>query len=223
MKVHDIEVEKIESGESNELSNTLHRVCTFCDKVVRVSNRNFKTCQNLSGNKFYCPFCLRNNFHHRSSRDVLIMSYRGIIGYYYYRFYDISPRKLWMSEIEANINKHSYIGLQNPVLSYDPSTYLWFINFGLVGNTKSKAPFDEVLYVIKAMYDVFNIKNNFSQYVADFVWDKFSKALTLFYQKRKRPKDRRILIPTFINCVYQEKQPFYDFTREFVKFNLVIK
>jgi hypothetical protein len=62
------------------------------------------------------------------------------------------------------IDKHAMIGLQSPVLAYDPATFLWFADFNRIGTAKCKAHYDEVLQVIKATYDVFDLKKHVSQY-----------------------------------------------------------
>lgn len=223
MKVNDVQVTKVEPNGDNELSDTFFRVCVFCDKVVRVDGANFKSCVNLSGNKFYCPFCLRNNFHFRSNRNVLIMSFRAILGYYYSRLYEVVPRKMYYNQMETYLDKHVEIGLNSPVLSFDPETLLWFVDFNRIGNDRHKAPFDEVMHAIGEMYDVFDIDKRVNAYAHNDTWDKFEKAITTFYQKRKRPKGRRMLIPTFAGAIMQEKEEFWDTTRDFVRSEMRLK
>ena len=74
------------------------------------------------------------------------MSYRGIIGYYYHKHYlnRNAHHKLWHSNIELFINKHVEIGLSNPVFCYDPTTFLWFVDFNRVGSTGKKIPYETV-------------------------------------------------------------------------------
>lgn len=223
MQVRDVEVKKVEAQTDNELSDTVYRVCVFCDKVVRVNGQNFQSCLNLSGKKFYCPVCLRNNHHHRSSRNVLIFSYRGIIGYYYLKFYAANPQKMYLNQIESYIDLHARYGLQNPVFAYDPHTFLWFVDFNKVGNDPRKAPFEEVLKTMESAFLAFDLKGRIGTYQADSMWTKFEKAATIFYEKRKRPKDRRMLIPTLHGIVHQEKDEFFDATRDFVRNHLVAK
>lgn len=223
MQVHDVQVSKIEAQTGHELSDNFFRVCVFCEKLMRITPANFDSCIRLGGGRFYCPFCLRNNHHHRSSRNVLILSYRSIIGYYYYRFYEATPQRMYLSEIEAMIEKHQKLGLQNPTFSYDPHTYLWFIDFNRIGNDKHKAPFDEIKDTAKAMYETFDLKTKLSPYVETQMWDRFEKAITLFYEKRKRPRDKRMLIPTMSKLINNEKDAFMETTREFIRNNLVLK
>lgn len=219
MQVQDVEVTKIVAGLDHELSDTLFRVCVFCDKMVKITPSNFKSCIRLSNGVFHCPFYLRHNHHHRSARNILVMSLRAIAAYYYYRFYlDNSEWDMYISDIDDILTDHVKIGLQNPVFVYDPNTMLWFIDFNRIGVELHKAPFDEVIDTISKMYDCFQVENHFSPYIRNDLWDKFNKAVTLFYQKRRRPKYRRFLIPTLANqAVQTEKDEFWDKTREFVR------
>lgn len=216
MQVQDVELIKVEADTGNELSDNFYRVCVFCDKVVRVSPQFFKSCAQLSGNKFFCPFCLRNDHNHRDSRHILLMSYRAIIGYLYYVHYDgKSPRDIYFSQIERYIEKHQNVGLSNPVFSYDPHTFLWFVDFNKVGSAKNKAPFEEVKHTIKLMLDAFELKNNYHEKMYDEMLDKFIKAATTFYEQRKRPKNRRMLIPTIED--HQLDKKFLEQTRDFTR------
>lgn len=223
MQVHAVEVNKVEADTGHELSDTFYRVCSFCEKLIRITPSNFNSCLRLGNGKFYCPFCLRNNFHHRSSRNVLVFSFRGIIGYYYYRFYDVTPMKMWVSQIERYVEKHSSTGLQNPTLSYDPSTFLWFADFNRIGTDHFKAPFDELLSTVEVMFETFELKKFYPPHTTQEMWGRFSKAITLYYEQRKRPKGRRMLIPTFSKLLIQEKESFWDTTRDFVRNHLVLK
>ena len=116
--------------------------------------------------------------------------------------------------------------MQNPVFSYDPSTFLWFIDFNKIGSEKRKAPFDDVQKNVKLMFDVFDIETHIEKNVAEAMLDRFDKALTFFYEKRKRPKDRRMLIPTFSGLVGSEKSEQETVSlesRNFVKNQFILK
>lgn len=220
MKLQDVEVTKVDADTDNELTDTFYRVCVFCNKLVRINPNNFKSCIKMSGGKFYCPFCLRNNFHHRSSRNVLILSYRAIIAYYYHRLY---PEKMYCYQITDYIEQHEKIGLDNPVISYDPQTFLWFVDFNRIGEDRWKAPFKEVMATLKSMFDCFDLKQWCGEYACEDTWEKFEKATTLYYEKRKRPKDKKILIPTMSGSIKKEKDEFWEATREFTKRNMNLK
>jgi hypothetical protein len=223
MQIQEVKISKINDCAAHELAENFHCVCCFCDKMVKVNSHNFESFQKLNKKKFYCPFCLRNNHHFRSARHILPFSYRAIIGYYYYRLYDINPHKLYFSQIEDCIKKHENIGLQNPVFSYDPNTFLWYLDFNRIGNARRKAPFQEVLKTTKMMLDCFDLKKHQSLFVEDSMQSKFDKALDLFYQKRKRPKDRKMLIPTLDKLAGLEKNDFFEKTRNFVRSNLILR
>jgi hypothetical protein len=223
MQVQDVEVAKIETNKS-ELSDKMFRICLFCDKVVSVHPGNFASCSNLSGTHFYCPFCLRSGHHYRSARNVLIMSFRSIIGYYYYRIYHEEGSKwlFYLNDLERYISDHVDAGLENPVFNYDPETFLWFIDFNRVGKDSYKAPFDEVLQTAEKIYRCFEAESYTSQFASTSMWNKFSTALTLYHEKRKRPKGKRKLIPTFSD-VLNEKPEFWNLTRNFTRNSLNVK
>jgi hypothetical protein len=222
MNLQEVELTTINSKTENELSDSCYRVCNFCDKIVSVHSYNFKSCEKLSGKKFFCPFCLRNKHHFRSSRNVLGFSFRGIIGYYYYDLYEPKPSKIYLSQIERLIEKHQNIGLQSPVLSYDPSVFMWYLDFNQIGIGKSKAPYSEVQEIITLLLETFNLKKYVSYQTEEAMHQKYQNAINVFYEKRKRPKERRFLIPTLRGLVNYHGD-FMDKTRDFVKKFLVIK
>lgn len=223
MHIKDVQLEKIPNTSKNEISETHYRMCNFCDKTIRISGDNMNVCVRMSGKKFYCPFCIRNNFHHRTSKHVLIMSYRAIFAYYYYRLYNYSSRELYYSQLEKIIDRHCQIGLLNPVLSYDPSTFLWFVDFGKVGSDATKASLHEVKATAAKVLASTEIKKHVSSFAEESIWEKFDKAITNFYKNRQRPKDRKMLIPTFYKIIHNESEEFHDCTRDFVKSHMIFK
>lgn len=229
MKVHEVEVESVESDAAQELSNTFYRNCNFCDKIVLVNNANLKSCLQLSGNGFFCPFCVRNNFHHKLSQNVLIMSFRGIIGYYYKELYqgdfnNKSFKPIWHSEIKNLIELHVVLGLQSPVFYYDPSTYLWFVDFNRIGNGNKRAPINEVKTVAKAILGAFNLNKHIGHQSEGEMWKRFEQAIDIYYRQRKRPKDKRMLIPTLTGiCSHHQKESFWEKTRFFYPSSFVVK
>lgn len=227
MNLQEVNVTKIEIHNIKELSDDCYSVCAFCDKIVRIQKFNFYSCQKLSGKNFYCPFCLRNNHHHRSSRNILGFSFRGILGYYYNKIYLKNPKKLYFSQIKKIIENHQSMGLQNPVLNYDPLTFMWYADFNKIGNKKGHAPYSELKETTNLIFkslrfqdhlDLLNIPN-----IEDKMFVKFEEAFDLFYQQRKRPKDRRFLIPTLVGLDKSENEEFFEDTRSFVKNWMVLK
>lgn len=218
MKVHDVEVE-LTNSMTQELSNVFYRNCLFCNKTVRMSSQNLDVSLKLVRKGYFCAFCVRNNFHHKLRQNVLIFSFRGVIGYYYWDLYRFE-RKFWHSQIKDLIDNHSFVGLQNPVLHYDPSSYLWFADFNRIGNGDKKISITDTTLSIRSILDVFNLPNNHNQKL----WDRFNQAIWLFYTQRKRPKDKRALIPTLSGiCGHHHADCFWDTTRSFSPEDLVVK
>jgi hypothetical protein len=128
---------------------------------------------------------------------------------------------LWVNQIQQYVDKHERVGLKNPVFSYDPDTYLWFVDFTRVGKDSRKAPCDEVLNTAKTMLYCFGLDKVYGKSAFSGTWEKFEKAIQLFYTHRQRPKGRRLLIPTLRGSIgYLEKDPDY---RDFVPRMLELK
>ena len=225
LKKYTVSTELVKEDSWGELSDTFYHTCMFCEKLVKVSTHNFKSYRNLGGGKFYCPFCLRNNLHYRNSKNVLIFSYRGIFGQYYqYNYMELepdAPQRLWISNIKQMILNHEIVGIRCPVLSYDPTTFLWFADFNKVGSDSRKAPFSEVQSATMMILSCFYLSKIYGQYALDDVWSKLDKAFTLFYEKRKRPEGRRMLIPTLHGVVHN--QGIEESTRDFIPAMLKVK
>lgn len=223
LKIHNVSIKPSEEDAGDELSKTFYRSCSFCDKLVRVSSFNFKSCLNLGGKKFFCPFCLRNNLHFRSSRHTLILSYRAIIGHLYHNNYLKMPNggiKLWVNQIRIQINNHERMGLRSPVFCYDPETYLWYIDFTRVGKENHKAPCEEIIDTAMTILRCFDLDIIYGQWAFNDVWTKYEKSINIFYQQRKRPKNKRMLIPS-LNNLNNSNDNVY--TREFLPIMLQLK
>ena len=217
----DVEINVINEDTGNELSKKFHMYCSFCEKLAYVNNLNFNSCKNIGDNK-YCPFCLRNGFQDKNQNNILIFSFRAVIGYYYHRLYRCRPIKLWLSEIEDMIDNHQIVGLNYPALSYDPQTFLWFADFNQIG--KSKSDFGELCQTAKLMFDVFKVNKHVYFCQETQVWEKYIKAIELFHTKRKRPPTRRMLIPSFRDSgARTEDNDFWDLTKNFVESNMAVK
>lgn len=219
MNLNEVNITKIDHQKCNELHDNMYRICFFCDKSIKLNYNNLKTCNNLCSQQFYCPFCLRHNHGFRSSRHILSFSFRAILGYYYYKYYLSNPTTLYYSQIEDIIKSHKRVGLQNPAFYYDDSNFMWYLNFNLVGNHRNKAPYSEIKTVILNVLNCFKIEKVISTSAKNHVHKKFDKAIQLFYQQRKRPKNKKVLIPTLDGAVAADKQEFFEETRNFVEFD----
>lgn len=175
--------------------------CVFCEKVVSVYQEEYDQTRSLGHGHYFCPFCIRNGHHHNDALlHTLSLSFRGVIGYYYWQLYVNPSRVIYLSEIESCIREHAQMGLQHPAFSYDPETLNWYINFRLIGNTKHKLPLKTVLDNIDFILETFGMKKRVPQLNAHLFQDKFNKAITLYHSQRQRPKEKKLLCPTFVNC-----------------------
>jgi len=149
--------------------------------------------------RLFCNFCLRNEFYKlKYLKNTLVMSFRGIIGYYYYCFY--SKTHTWINELWAFINLHEKIGLENPLFSYDTETFCWFVDFSKVGNKKGQMPLDYVLETTVAILASLNMYENVKGCSPSTIYGKYRDAIVDFHHHRRRPEGQKILVPTLIGC-----------------------
>ena len=223
LKQYQVLSEKVVGEPEDKLANYSYKSCSFCQKMVRLGSDNAQSCMRLSRKRFYCSFCLRNDFQFRSSRNVLIFSYRSIIGYYYIKHYiKKMGATIWLNQIEDMIEIHRKIGLRNPVFSYDPSTYLWFADFNKIGSASYKAPFEEVLVSAKWIMSAFQLSQVLTMQNEESMWDRYEEAFKVFYKSRQRPAGKKMLIPTLKGIGYGQDE-FFDETREFTASQLNFK
>ena len=180
--------------------------CSFCEKeaIIHPGNQGIldKLCQN---NRFFCNFCLRNNYHTKDNRNILMLTFRSIIGYFYYEFYQFPKQTLmYLSEIQDYIDLHKEIGLLNPVFNYDPESCVWFIDFRRVGETKKKINIKEVYSTIVDILASFNLISNVKGIQVSKMYAKYQEAIKDFYEKRYRPDGKKICIPTLKGCGFVE-------------------
>ena len=223
MQVQEVNIEKLDP--QTELSDTFLKTCCFCNKLVKVKSEDYLVTR---AKKFHCSHCLRHNFQHKFARHVLPMSFRGVIGQYYYENYmsqnNRGFKKLWVAQIKAMIDKHVEIGLYVPAFIYDPSTFLWFIDFNRIGDDTKKFPYPKARDTIYNMFLSFKVSEIVSQQASVALWDKFDKALTLFHEQRKRPQDRPLLVPTFCGISHHHnKDESFERARNFTKNCLIVK
>jgi hypothetical protein len=79
--------------------------CNFCDKET--SDKNHYQAKLCQPGKFYCRFCLRHGYNNKDNRHILMLSLRGVLGYFFWQFY-YGPSKpyMWLSEIKDYITLH---------------------------------------------------------------------------------------------------------------------
>jgi len=212
---------------NGELCDKVTRQCDFCRKDVEVTLFNRALLEALSGDKhFYCPFCLQHGFHTRNNRNVLILSFRSILGYYYHEFYQGNPvthRKMSYSEIEDYLRAHQAAGNLNPVFRFDPETFYWFVDFNRVGTSGRKVKVEEVHKTVLSILACFNLWDvpNMQMYS---LYEKYRTAIEAFYQKRFRPEGKRILMPSMVGCgLHEPAKGLFEKTRGFSSKQMCLK
>lgn len=198
ISISQVRFKRISASQTGELYEKTLRKCNFCEKTCEIGNNPVVEKLSAPGN-FYCPFCLRHDLHTGKNRDILILSFRSIIGYFYFQNYiqATSGKKIWLSEIEDFVQSHIQAGEMNPLFLYDHETMLWFINFQKVGNSKRKVPVEEILKTILNILTCFNLSQTVPGLSLVSFYEKYKEAVDAFYRKRYRPDRRKMLIPTF--------------------------
>ena len=226
LSICQVRLKPLPPSPTGELSDRVFRKCYFCEKNCE-SAGSHSIVDRLSGpGNFYCSFCLRHGLHTRGNRDILILSFRSIIGYFYLTNYVQAHggRKLWITEIEDYIESHKQAGLANTLFLYDPETMLWFVNFARVGNSKRKVPVEEVYKTVVSILASFNLSETTYGVSMAALYAKYKDAIESFHRKRYRPENKRMLIPTLANTgVAEPKSCDLDRMRNFTVEDLRIK
>ncbi|RDJ35519.1 MAG: hypothetical protein DWQ19_11930 [Crenarchaeota archaeon] len=199
MQAQEVELKPIQEELNGELSEIIYYECQFCQKNVGLRSHQRKICERLSGQQFYCNYCLQNNLNTKNNRHILIMSFKPILGFYFYSMY-IDKKKLYLSQIMDYLKMHEFAGLQNPLFRYDPDSLLWFVDFSKVGRGKRKLPISEVLKTVVNILACFELPRNINNFSTSRIYDKYNEAIMKFHSNRYRPLNRKILIPTLNTC-----------------------
>lgn len=222
--VQEVDIQESEK-DADGLSEGFAYYCYFCEKMVKTTSSYNRVCEKLVRSKnFYCPFCVRNKFYTKNRWNILQLSFRGIISYIYYKYYRTKNRKIYLSEIKDMIEAHEKVGLYNPLFRYDPDTFIWFVDFSLVGKDKRKIEVEEVEKTVINILTCFNLNEIIMGMMSDKLLDKYTEAIQLFYSNRQRPDGKRLLVPTLSGCGGTAEQNFdYDKCRNFLPKNLIIR
>lgn len=201
--VFPVKLTPLAPPQNGELSDKVFRKCAFCEKECLVQAASKQFTERIGGpDRFYCVSCLRRRHHTKNRKNILILSFRGIIGHFYYTNYCLMThgRRMYLADIGDYIDAHAKAGLMNPVFDYDPETYLWFIDFSRVGNSKRKVSIDSVLQTVVDILSCFNLTETVPGVSTSALFNKYKEAIVAFQQRRYRPPERRMLIPTLSGC-----------------------
>jgi hypothetical protein len=198
LDVNDVTFTEIEVGE--ELHDGLVHFCkcSFCEKMAMTFDPIRKYSDRLAGDKFHCSFCIRNDYYQKNSANVMLLTYKGIFGYYYYSYYAApKTQSMTLLDIQDYIELHLKVGIMNPIFRYDPDTFTWFVDFNKVG--KRKMPVEVVLQTIIEQLACFNIYENVKDASPLKLYEKYKGAVSEFYQHRARTGGK-VFTPTLWGC-----------------------
>ena len=183
--------------------------CNFCGKVCMFHGDLKKCCERVVGpNHLYCHFCIRNDLYQRYAKNTLILTFRGVIGYYYYCFHACKQPAMWITDLHDYIELHIRLGVQNPIFRYDPESFLWFIDFSKVGTGRRKMPVEYILQTVVEILAGFNLYENVRECSPFKMYDKYREAIMDFYHHRKRPPEQKILAPTLVGTGIPHESTF---------------
>lgn len=197
-EVNKVTIEEIQDGPLYE--GTKHyRKCKFCEKITLSIDHHKRFSDLLCGDDFYCGFCIRNDYYHKFNKNVMVLTYRGVIGYYYYAYF-VTPKtsSMYLNDLSEYINFHEKAGMQNPLFRYDRETYCWFIDFSKVGSRK--VPVESVLATIVEQLACFNIYENVREASPAKLYQKYKDAVMEFYNSRERINGDKVFSPTLWGC-----------------------
>lgn len=193
---------------SEEVLECVVGKCNFCMKKSITSSKEYSDIIRLGHGHFYCSFCLRNRFTFKKKKDILLLDFRGIFGFYINYLYH--EEKIWKSQIFDHIRKHTIIGLKNPLFSYDYESMLWFVDFTRTGTGKHQISVQSIKDTVS---DIIN-STKINTYVINAniykLKEKYKEAIDEFYKFRKRPENRRVLSPTLNGCLYRANANWED-------------
>jgi hypothetical protein len=90
--------------------------------------------------------------------------------------------------------------MNNPVFNYDQESYVWFIDFRKVGESKKKISVKDVQSTIVDILATFNLPITIPAVHMNKLYQKYDEAVSDFYTKRYRPEGKKLLCPTLKNC-----------------------
>lgn len=228
MKVEEVKLSVL-PNTSDELAISTHSICDFCGKNVRLFNKTRYIYERMSGeNRFFCSFCLKHGFHTKNRRNVLVVSYRAIFGFYYYWLY-CDQNLLAYSQISDFIESHAETGGQLPVCHYDRDSFLWFFDFSKVGNKKRQIPLSVIIKNVINTLVCFDLLSHVPEIKTSILFAKYLEAIDKFYQNRYRPEGKKHLIPTLSGCMSLNfptisKNKFdYEITRNFTPQRFILR
>lgn len=193
-----IEITEIEEADTLDIGAKVFYRCNYCGKLAYANPWQRSNCIKLTGDNFYCTFCLRNDFYSTAGQHTYILTFRTLIGYYYYCFYAI-PKVCAMpvQDLQDIIQLHFDMGCQHPAWKYDCETFCWFLDFSKIG--ENKIPFKSVLETLVEILAAFRLHEHVKGCSPYKFYLKYKEELEKFMADGTRPNGR-ILAPTLLGC-----------------------
>lgn len=190
---------------TGDIKNNFFIRCFFCENYKKITSEELRLVKSITLKKEnYCSFCVRNNFYNKSNKNILILNFKKIINSIYEQEH-LKKETMWISEIKDLIEEHKKSGCSNPVFLYDEESLDWFVDFNKVGKQLNSIEVKDINNTIMSIIDSLKVNVFFGESVNTNLQKKYIDALNLFYNKRYRPKNKKILSPSLnnVNNLYE--------------------
>jgi hypothetical protein len=187
--------------------------CNFCQKVSSNSQMNSIYKNIIGKDKFFCLNCIRNDYYKPEiTKDIMILSFRAVFGYFYYCFYLTSTKNsvhyttgtMSLYEFREMAELHQLIGQSNPLFKWDQDSFSWFIDFSKVG--EGKIHVDEVLKTLVQLMLSFKFEENAPSISLNKFYNKLKEGVLEFAENRNiTGNNGRVFSPNLANCGIPEK------------------
>ena len=145
-----------------------------------------------------------------------MLTFKSVIGWFYYQNYIGGQKpKMWFHEVKDYIYTHQNIGQKNPLFIYDDQNMIWHLDFNRIGDDPKKCDLQTIKEHIKNIIAGFRLERNVPLLDIEKFVAKYVDAIDEFNQKKERPNGKKILSPTFVDCLPPDIKIPYEKLKNF--------
>ncbi len=184
--------------------------CMFCGKIFEFQKSYASINRALTGKDNYCYSCMRNKYYlPENVKNLVSITYRSLIGYIYYSF--VARTQIYIGDIKEMISDHVVAGMSNPLFSYDPEIYTWFVDMSPV--IEKKVDISQISSTIACQLSALGIAEIFYRGNPHIIYKKIIDSL-LNGEKSIMP------MPTDGGCCIEDRGIPKDYLIEFIPSHL---